>query len=329
MFIIGSHALRAQISTAFRKPADLDVICTLAEMEDFCSKNELFPIHLHGSHYIVHDAPVYKHIEFLVSDFSPAATAYTAYMDEYEAAHRAGADAGITTVYGQTMFFAPLELLFSLKKSHRFLPRQWEKNIRDYHLLKSLVGEDKMPALTKMKSDETKKIKTPSLDKTKADFFDDHVSNHTFEHDQIHEIMAHREKPMFEYIKVDADKVTCSKEKFFALEYTDRMKCVLEEAYVIALERGIIPMLYEGKKLATSDSALQWSLMRICTTLCSGWFREFAVEHYPSIWNYRDRSYVQKFLKAVDDGRIKRIDNPNLRVGGPTGRIKPRGIGGQ
>jgi hypothetical protein len=219
------------------------------------------------------------------------------------------ADGYRLNVYGFDRFVAPVEILYSLKRSHRFLARHWEKHIRDYHLLKSWVGGvDSIPEITKVKQAETKHThKEPSLQKTKDEFFKDDVSNHTFEHDQIHEIMAHRKRPMFEYIKTDKTNVACSKEKWAALPEIDKRRCVLEEAYVIALERGVIPMLYEGKKVATNESCLQWALMRIGTTLTSGWFRDYAVENYPAIWNMRDKKYGQRFLKAVEAGKIKPI----------------------
>lgn len=151
---------------------------------------------------------------------------------------------------------------------------------------------DKYADITLKRQKEHAAHKPPSLEKSKQEFFNDDVSNHVFEHDQIHEVMAHRARPVFEYIASATDIVKSDKAKFFALSTTEQMQCALEEAYVIALERAIVPMLFEGKKLADSESALQWALMRICTTLTSGWFREFAVENYPAIWNLADKGYA-------------------------------------
>jgi hypothetical protein len=311
MFIIGSVALGNNYLNQYylspvRQPADLDIICTHAEMHDFAVRHDLQPVHRSGPYWIVNDAPTYKHIEFLLSDDSLGATAYTGYVDawlkdmDYRIRYH--------IVYGECIPLAPVEVLYSLKRSHRFLPRAWEKHISDYHFLRMLMnGVDKMPEVTKIKQAETK-LKTPSLDKSKADFFKDNVSNHVFEHDQIHEVMAHRELPMFEYIKIDPNKVACSKEKFYALTQEQRIQCVLEEAYVIALERAIIPMLYEGKKFADADKALEWAIMRICTTLCSGWFRDFAVDNYYEILNSANPAYPTVFTQAVDLKRIKRLD---------------------
>ena len=94
--------------------------------------------------------------------------------------------------------------------------------------------------------------------------------------------------------------------------YEEKCKCVLEETMVIALERKILPMIYGKGKYISSDEALGWALMRVCTTLCSGWFREFAVNNYFDIWKYRDQKYVETFLTKVDKGEIKRIEETVL-----------------
>jgi hypothetical protein len=306
MIIIGSTALADHcrfLGIDFRKPQDLDIMCTRAEMHKFLPRINKF-CHITSpskSHYVVHDPPGFRAIEFQVAENSPATAAYIAERKESNSA---------IEVYGEPIALASIEMLYSLKRSHRFLARHWEKHIRDYHLLKTLVGGiDSMPEITKLKAEETKHTKhSPSLNKSKDEFFKDDVSNHVFEHDEIHHVMAHREWPMFMYIADNSTgTVKSSKTKFFELTYKQQIQCVLEEAYVIALERGIIPMLYEGKKLADSKSAFQWSMMRICTTLTSGWFREFAVEHYPDICTEYNPNYVDKFLKAVDNGYIKRI----------------------
>jgi len=119
--------------------------------------------------------------------------------------------------------------------------------------------------------------------------------------------MAFGERPMFEKIKIDPDKVACSKEKFFSLTETQQRQCVQEEAYVIALERAMIPMLFEGEAIANPYEAYKWAVMRICTTLCSGWFREWALENYSNVMFWYDKSYVEKFLRAVESERIERI----------------------
>ncbi len=246
--------------------------------------------------------------EFDVLDDCPSSRAYVEYVK------------GLN-LYTNSYCIAPLEVLYSLKRSHRFVPWQWHKNIADYHLLKEMLGRrdgvgtthenHPLEGITKMRMAERaaiKKIKTPSLEKSKADFFDDHVSNHTFEHDDIHAVFAHREKPMFTYIAAEGNTVKSDKNKFLALSRQDKAFCVLEEAYSIAIERAIAPMFWEGKKLADAATALEWALMRISTTLCSGWFRNHCVEDFPFIQSVADPGYAARFLKAVQDGKVRKFE---------------------
>ena len=49
---------------------------------------------------------------------------------------------------------------------------------------------------------------------------------------------------------------------------------------VIALERYLIPMISKNQ-----ETAYNLALVRICTTLTKGWFRQFAIDNYPRLSN--------------------------------------------
>jgi hypothetical protein len=66
-------------------------------------------------------------------------------------------------------------------------------------------------------------------------------------------------------------------------------------------------MLFGGGAYSSSKEALDWSLMRISTTLCSGWFRQFATDNFLRIREYINENYVEKFLESYQNGRINRI----------------------
>lgn len=312
MLVIGSRALSVWASfkgKPFRTPADLDVICSREEMMAYCGNDVPEPTGP-GHFRVVNHNPKWGIVnltEFDLTDDCPSSQAYVDYVRGLNMQTR-------------PIVTAPLDVLYSLKRSHRFIPWQWHKNIGDYHLLKELMGRHDgcgtthenhpLEDITKMRMAERaaiKALKTPSLNKSKKDFFDDHVSNHTFEHDDIHAVFAHREKPMFTYIAAEGNTVKSDKDKFLALLRLEKAQCVLEEAYAIAIERAIAPMFWEGKKLADAATALEWALMRICTTLCSGWFRNHAVEDFPFIQSVADPGYAMKFLQAVQDGKVRKI----------------------
>lgn len=314
MLIVGSQALNHHAQKqgiGYRKPTDLDINCTEREMVRFAARHGQLDnlIETSKGHWIISQAPEYRVIEFEIIEHCKSDRMYEMIL---------GWDVDYMAVYGEKLRIATVPILYSMKRSHRHFPRQWHKHIADYHLLKKMVGGvDIWENITKQREAETKErfgLKTPSLNKKTEEFFDDTVSNKVFIHDEIHAVMAHYDAPLYERIKVDPNLVKCSKEKFYALTEQERIECVLEEAYVIALERAIIPMLFSGGPLATADKAIQWSLMRICTTLTSGWFRDYATENYPAIYGAYSREYVDKFLRAVQVGRIERIKHHENEV---------------
>lgn len=307
MILIGSQALRIGLEKVGqglkRVPTDFDIIARHKDAEELISKAGLVIVK-ESPEKVLTKAPDGRFVEIELVYSNQSSWLYTQWADTMAVLDQA-------EFYGAKMGVAPLEMLYSIKRAHRHSPNKFHKHVKDYNLLRDLLdGKDAFPRVTALRYKETmerEKLRTPSLNKSTTAFFDDKVSNRTFVHDQIHEVMAFGERPMFEKIKIDPDKVACSKEKFFALTGEQRDQCVQEEAYVIALERGIIPMLFEGEKMVTPIDAYKWALMRICTTLCSGWFREYALESYDNLMLRYNWTYTNKFLKAVEEGRIERI----------------------
>lgn len=212
------------------------------------------------------------------------------------------------------LIYAPIEVIFSLKKSHIHFPIKFHKHIRDYcFLYDKLNGVDNLSPITKINFKETElrvgKLKTPSLNKSSKEFFrqsDGFVKSY-FIHDHIHKVMSHYDTPLYEKMQRDSVSAKCERDMWEAFTFEEKSKCVLEEAYVIALERKIIPMLFGGASYYSSKEALDWSLMRISTTLCSGWFRQFATDNFLRIREYINENYVEKFLESYQNGKINRI----------------------
>src|SRR5690606_6535747 len=78
-----------------------------------------------------------------------------------------------------------------------------------------------------------------------------------------------------------------------------KLKCVREEAMAIALGRFIIPGFVHDSQIAYS-----MALRKVCTTLTKGWFRDFAIDHYPELQT------VDKDLLKIH----KQVLEPKLRV---------------
>ena len=299
MLIVGSAALKFHYPNYPRMVKDIDVICFKNDLSSL--SNLLNPTKvIKGTHTIILRGIQKKselfytnNVEMLLADESESLKMYLEY------------DKGKT--------FASKEVLFSLKKSHINFPIKFQKHIHDYcYLQENLDGFDQLSHITIINHKETEsrlgKLKTPSLNQTVDQFFGqskDYVKTH-FIHDEVHKIMAHYQKPLYEKMQCDTNLAKCDRELWRLFTYEDKCKCVLEEAYVIALERKILPMLFNASQGFTSDEAFDWALMRICTNLCSGWFREFATNNYFIIKKLYNKNYVEKFLLAYENGNITR-----------------------
>lgn len=77
----------------------------------------------------------------------------------------------------------------------------------------------------------------------------------------------------------DPSKAWCSKEKFNSFFHSQKLQCVAKEAYVIATERFLVPKDWNFP----TKLAFYLSVNKICTTLCSGFFRDFAIDNYEEV----------------------------------------------
>jgi len=307
MLIVGSKALKFHFPNLDIKPKDIDLIGFTWDVERLIS--ELQPASTRRGDGIVTFFDVKntdffdtKNIEILIADKSDALKSYL----DYEDARR-------------DIKYASTEVLYSLKKSHIHFPLHFDKHIKDYVLLnKHFNSVDNLKDITKLNYKETEqrigKIKTPSLDKKITEFFgqSEKFVEYYFIHDDIHKMVAHKDKPLYLYMQKDITMAKCEKDMWSEFSFEDKCKCVLEEAYVIALERKILPSIFGGSKWISSKEALNWSLKRICTTLCSGWFRQFATDNYFEIKSFINENYVEDFLEKYNTGKICRMKELSL-----------------
>ena len=305
MLVVGSKALNYHFPDLKREVKDIDIIGTKDDIKYLI--NTLSPEKIRETESITTLFNIQtpneffntKNVEILNADNSEALSEYIKFDTQ---------DGKL----GSGLRFASPEVLLSLKKSHINFPIKFEKHIKDYNFLLSKLKEDKLSKITKTNFKETEKrvgeLRTPSLKKSTMNFFgqSDGYVKYFYIHDDIHRVMAHYDRPVYEDMQVDSSSAWCEKDMWNKFSFEKKAKCVLEEAYVIALERRIIPMLNGCGEVVSSKKAFEWALMRICTTLCSGWFRQFATDNYVNILEYYNPNYVQKFLKAESEGLIKK-----------------------
>lgn len=185
-----------------------------------------------------------------------------------------------------------------LKRSHLWRDRFFDKHMSDYNrFLKTYLEfsdfEEGSILRNRIKL-SLKKFKniSPSLNKTNEDFFDDIIVK-KYNHDDIHEIAAYEEMPMYLKMKRDFSMAKCEKDMWDNLSYDQKLKCTAEETYVIACERFLIPRDWPNIYLRSFSMSLE----KVCTTLTSGWFRDFAIDNYEEIFKLYDKN---KFIYIKD-----------------------------
>ena len=142
-------------------------------------------------------------------------------------------------------------------------------------------------------------IKFPKLNKSKYEFFNDKVTYYV-DHDLIHEKVAIESKPA--YTKCLTGEVMFSTKLFSQLDYQSKVNMVLEEAFVLALERCLIPQFYGETYLParTPANAFKYALVRVATNITSGDFRDFAADNFADIY-IQFTNYHREYYKVIKD----------------------------
>ena len=172
-----------------------------------------------------------------------------------------------------------------LKRSHLWRERGFDKNITTYHKYilpySPVIPSNERFLVNRIRlTQQAYPQGKPSLNKSNDEFFDDAV-NKVYDHDWLHELYAYGSQPMYEKLKkpTQMEQAWCEKDLWLTLSVEERNMCVAEECYVIATERFLVPNGWEYSSKRAYFNALQ----KVCTTLTSGWFRDWAIDHYPEV----------------------------------------------
>lgn len=198
-----------------------------------------------------------------------------------------------------------LDMLFTIKSSHKYLknsPHFW-KTLVDYHIMKKLgaVVRPEYQDFLKLREKETYTYAHPKLNQSKDQFFADDNIKYVYDHDTIHESVALHGRPAYTFYMKDGEQVQTSKKKFFEAPRHIQLAGVIEEAAVLAIERSLVP--HPGVK--TPEQAWRFALSKVCSSITSGWFREFGYENALEIIKLYPEGYWDKFQKDVDSGLVK------------------------
>lgn len=197
------------------------------------------------------------------------------------------------------------EFLYACKASHFKWDIHWQKTANDiiFFQRKGLTLDRDLYQKLHKDWKEVHGRRWASLKgKDSESFFMDAVKR-KFNHDQIHEVVAVYERPLYERIlkNPETKSVECSEEKFNQLSEEDKKLLVQEEVWVTALERFLIPSDFTfGDNLAYSKS-----LKKLVTTMSAGWFSLWMIENYSKLYRCDSFNWIKKFKEAVKTGRIK------------------------
>lgn len=206
---------------------------------------------------------------------------------------------------------APIEMLYALKMSHRFLRNSvhFEKTRKDIEFIRDVFypGKDYMGPIRSntvlwemfiRRENETYNYAHPKLNVKKTDFFVDEYEN-MVDHDYIHELVSvinNTDRPAYLEFKSPGSDVWCDKKLWDECDLSVKLNAVVEESTVLAMERSQIPFGYKPDPSWSYKFALQ----KVCTSITSGWFREFAWENYFLCKEMMIPGYANKIKRLLE-----------------------------
>jgi hypothetical protein len=307
MLLIGSAALR-HYTEDMREPVDYDYICTHEEFEEqiefFKTLGVLKAVYpLSGSSMVakLKDGTIY---EFSIAWHGSSNADILEYNDKYN----------------YSRGYASRDVLLMIKLSHRYKKNSvhFHKTMNDIRMLREMganVNKKKLKAILRKREEETYTYSHPSLMQNKREFFQEVDTFYKYEHDDIHVAVAVDGQPAYTKFSKDGQEVAVDKAKWKELDLRTQLLAGLEESYVLAIERSLVP----HPNVLTPDQAFLKALEKVCTSITSGWFRQFCWENYDNIVSlHRETedslgSFYLRFKAALADGKIRKFnDNANV-----------------
>lgn len=287
MLLIGSQAMQKVIPNIGREPNDFDYICTEREW-DHISEQHLLTARLverngNKGHIYTSEA---VHLEF-------------------DIAQRGDSNDLIMNLHGYDVLgdaVANLNSLLLLKLSHRYRKNSphFLKTMHDIYVLRraGAVITPEMEPILKLREKETYTYAHPKLNVTKAQFFNGDDVPYIYDHDYLHTLVAFLDRPAYTYYMTDGEQVKASMDKFFEQEQHIKLLGVLEESMVLAAERSQIPNNFELAPRLSFNMALE----KVCTSITSGRFREFAWENYYLVQKMYDTLGGDAWVEKIKEG---------------------------
>jgi|15BtaG_2_1085339.scaffolds.fasta_scaffold00884_5 hypothetical protein len=297
LILVGSRALALRSQRfKIRDDADFDFVGTESDARYFIEENRsaIKPrkVYLHLGRNLIVQGTVNLEFE-LVSKRESSRMLHSLVKND---------TASFQTDFG---LVPSIDLLFALKSSHRYLkdnPHFW-KTVHHYHFMKAMGATVKSEHVDfiKLREKETYNYPLPSLDKSKKAFFNRDQIDYKYDHDSIHDAVKLYNRPAYTFFQKDGQEVAVDKSKFDALTNDLKLASVIEESAVLAIERSLVP--HPG--VLSERQAWMLALSKVCTSITSGWWREFAYENVIDAVADYPKDYFSKFTQGLKSGVIK------------------------
>lgn len=304
--VIGSTALNVQLHTQqgrlYRQSSkDIDVVGSLEQVADFAKEmfseitkhetgNNGDKLFIHGLTRGPKSAPKVLEAELVWAESTLSGELQQIILNDPK------------TIKHNGLAIASMDVLYMLKMSHRYLRNSpfFLKTMDDIHALRefgAVIRPEHMDFF-KRREKATYWYKHPSLMRSKTDFFDGDGVQYVYDHDSIHESVKIGDAPAYTHFQAENAEVMCDMDKFFTLPEEIRLNAVYEESCVLALERSVVPFNTDPYWAFTK------ALEKVCSSITSGRFREYAWENYHKVKAMYNPETFARFFRHVEEGKV-------------------------
>lgn len=310
MIVIGSFAAAAHGLGMGRPVGDIDLIGSVEELNEFKNRNRSLilsqeALHGHRVRFTMRQECGYEKVEF-DHEQSPSDRMLEGLCHEF------------VELLNDTAKLPSLDLLYLTKRAHANVPVFYAKTISDLITLKPHAGnfgsrelcfyEHRKRECRERYSTNRQRF---SLAISNQDFFS--ASNHVrlFEHDDIHEAVAHTiGSPLYKRCKRDLSTAKIEKDLFEALAPSERLMMVQEEFMVIGLER-----FYVHDKTLSNLQIYRRGMHKTIRDLFVGYFQDFCIDHIDQLLDPPPFDFIKRFACAVADGRVRPLARSMVQPG--------------
>lgn len=313
MLLIGSRALVANNPEleGTRRMVDWDFISTLDQFKEWHKVNRAnlqFAVPTQGGKYYHARDKDGMNYEF---ELAWPGTSADMLLQQY----------GISDIILPEPTVAINDDLYLIKMCHRYKRNSphFLKTMSDIKFLREKVTREEADKwltlgpnkpIVELREAESYDYAHPKLNVTSKEFFTGDGVNYVYDHDSIHlavalslEVSSSGEfcvpTPAYTYYMKDGSEVMTSKAKFFSVDEQIRLYGVYEESCVLALERSQIPHGLGKEGGPSARWSFEMALMKVCTSITSGWFREYAWENYQKVLDLYnelgENDYIKRF----------------------------------